>query len=509
MENSGISSKSESERKIMKILLVSTPAPAVRQTAIEKEYWKWHYALKTKLTYPNFSEKELTKLGNSENQNVGLLSIANVLKKKGHKVFYLAPKPENAPLQKREKLFGRKLLEIIKKEMPHIVCFSAHTCAIPTAMSYAESAKSTNPKIITIIGGPHASGVNGKDLGELLSAFDFVVKGKGELPIAMLADALEKRCSTDYIPGICYRKGNKIIAKEPAMVGFSDYPRPANGLLNVKTLPAARVFTSLGCRRNGSCVFCADTIHNKGFTERPVGEAIDEIKYLHRKFRTKYVYFGDENFFFDKERAINAIDKINKLNLDIVVGYQVRLESADEELIRKVAESRKCTEIQYGVESASQEILNLNRKGLRYENVKKICKLTKKHGINVHCYFLVGLPGETKETAESTINEMCSLLESGLVDFVEYRIAVPFPGAPMYDNAKEFGVKILKKNWKLYRGENLPQYELNNLSRHEIYNSYQKGLRRVAEIYKERYIKKFGKRLPKINVLSAVTEGGF
>ena len=509
MENSGVSSKSESERKTMKILLVSTPAPAVRQTAIEKEYWKWHYALKTKLTYLNLSEKELMELGNAENQNVGLLSIASVLKKKGHKVFYLAPKPENAPLQKREKLFGRKLLEIIKKEKPHIVCFSTHTCAIPTTMGYAKSAKSINPEIITIIGGSHASGVNGKDLAELLSAFDFVVKGKGELPISMLAYALESGSPIDYIPGICYKRKNKTIAKEPVMAGNANYPCPANELLNVKRLPAGRVFTSLGCRRNGSCVFCADTIHNKGFVERPMGEAIDEIKYLHRKFRTKYVYFGDENFFFDKERAINAIDKINKLWLGIVVGYQVRLESADEELIRKVAESRKCTEIQYGVESASQEILNLNRKGLRYENVKKICKLTKKHGINVHCYFLVGLPGETKETAESTINEMCSLLESGFVDFVEYRIAVPFPGAPMYDNAKEFGVKILKKNWKLYRGENLPQYELNNLSRHEIYNFYQKGLRRVAETYKERYIKKFGKRLPKINVLSAVIEGGF
>lgn len=493
----------------MKILLVSTPAPAVKQTAVEKEYWKWHYALKTRLTYLNLSEGELTKLGNSENQNVGLLSIASVLKKRGHKVLYLAPKPENVPIQRREKSFGRKLLDLIKKEKPHVVCFSAHTCAIPTAMGYAKSAKIINPKIITIIGGPHASGVNGNDLKELLLAFASVVKGRGELPMAMLAEALKNGCSADYIPGICYRKGNKIIAKEPAMTGFSDYPHPANELLNVKILPAARVFTSLGCRRNGSCVFCADTIHNKGFVERPVAEAIDEIKYLHRKFKTKYIYFGDENFFFDKGRALNAIDKINGLGLDIVVGYQVRLESADEELIRKIAESRKCTEIQYGVESASQEILNLNRKGLRYKKVREICKLTKKYGINIHCYFLVGLPGETKETAEFTINEMCSLLESGLVDFVEYRIAVPFPGAPMYDNAKAFGVKILQKNWELYRGENLPQYELNGLSGKEIYNFYQEGLKRIAKIYRKRYIKEFGNKLPKINVLSAVTEGGF
>ncbi|MBI2530021.1 MAG: B12-binding domain-containing radical SAM protein [Candidatus Diapherotrites archaeon] len=493
----------------MKILLVSTPAPAVKQTAVEKNYWKWHYALKTKLTYSNLSKKELIELGNAENQNVGLLSIASVLEKKGHKVFYLAPKPENVPIQEREKLFYKKLLELSKKENPQMICFSAHTCAIPVAKSYAKLAKSINPKIVTILGGPHASGAGGKDLEDLLSAFDFVVKGKGELPIAMLAEALENKHSINYIPGICYRKGSKVIAKEPAMTGFSDYPHPANELLNVKTLPAARIFTSLGCRRNGSCVFCADTIHNKGFAERPIAEAINEIKYLHKNFKTKYIYFGDENFFFDKERALNAINKINKLRLDIVVGYQVRLESTDEEIIKKVAESKKCTEIQYGVESASQEILNLNRKGLRYKKVREICKLTKKYGINAHCYFLVGLPGETKETAELTINEMCSLLESGLVDFVEYRIVVPFPGAQMYDNAKEFGIKILHKNWELYRGENFPQYELNYLSGKEIYNFYQKGLKKIAEIYKKRYLERFGKELPKINILSAVIEGGF
>src|SRR3989338_5274349 len=207
MENSRASSKSKSKRKTMKILLVSTPAPAVRQTAIEKNYWKWHYALKTRLTYPNLTEKELTELGNAENQNVGLLSIAGILKKRGYRVLYLASKPENVPIQMREKSFGKRLSNLIKKEKPHIICFSAHTCAIPNAMSYAKSAKIINPEVITIIGGPHASGINGNDLKELLSAFDFVVKGKGELPIAMLAEALEKGHSADYIPGICYRKG--------------------------------------------------------------------------------------------------------------------------------------------------------------------------------------------------------------------------------------------------------------------------------------------------------------
>ena len=65
------------------------------------------------------------------------------------------------------------------------------------------------------------------------------------------------------------------------------------------------------------------------------------------------------------------MDAIKLIKLDITVGYQTRIKSIDEELISKAAESGMCTEIQYGVESGSQEILDLNNKGLRIEKVVK------------------------------------------------------------------------------------------------------------------------------------------
>ncbi|MDD5163363.1 MAG: radical SAM protein [Candidatus ainarchaeum sp.] len=469
----------------MRILLVSVPAPAVRQTTIEKEFWKWHYALKEKLTYKNIPKRALKNFGNLENQNVGLLSIARVLLENNHKVSYLAPMP-NPGLQEKD-FFFKKILGLIKSKKIEMACFSAHTCAIPNAISFAKQIRMAFPDVLAVIGGPHANGAKGKDLEELQKNFDFVVQGPGEKQLLEI---------------IAKTEGTKIKAKIPV------FPFPANTLLNVKELPAARVFTSLGCRKCSQCVFCAD-IHNKNFVARPLEKAFEEIQDFYNNFNTRYVYFGDENFFFEEKRALKAIKKVKELDLRLDFGFQARITNASEKILSSLAASNKCSEVQFGIESANQEILNLSNKGLSFEYAKHVLAKAKKHGLTTHCYFLTGLPGETRETAMQTIRAMCSLLEKGLTDFVEYRIAVPFPGSPMYDQAEKYGIKILSRNWGLYRGENKPQHSLTALSQEQIYSLYLKGLEEVTKIYKQKHIQKFGSEKSNIAAQSAIIEGGF
>jgi len=129
--------------------------------------------------------------------------------------------------------------------------------------------------------------------------------------------------------------------------------------------------------------------------------------------------------------------------------------------------------------------------------------------MSTHCYFLVGLPGETQHTAELTIEKMKELLSNDFVDFIEYRCVVPFPGAPMWNDAEGYGIKIKHMDWRLYRGENPPAFDLENLTSEQIYGFYLEGLREITALYKKRYSREFGDRLPDINVLSAVNEGGF
>jgi len=485
-----------------RVLLVSVPAPSVRQKKVEKDFWYWHYALKARLTYPHLKTSQLRLLGESENQNVGLLSIASALEANGFKVDYLAPSLAFGD-DRRILNFEHCLQVMVARDRYDFVGFSAHTCAIPLAKEFAQIVKVWRPEITTLLGGPHATGSTGQELEDLLDAFDYVVRGKGEIPFLRL---IQRQNDT---PGISFRHGDRHSVTEPCFASPEHYPSPANHLMNIKELPAARVFTSLGCRKGKKCVFCADGMHTRTFITRPIEDVVAEMIWFYQHLGTRYFYLGDENLLLDQIHAQAVFDGLRQLPDDIVIGCQARIESANEKLISALARTGKCTEIQYGIENADQEVLNLNRKGLRIKQVRKVCGLTKPLGIRVHCYFLVGLPGETSKTAELTIEMMEQMLQEGNADFVEYRSVIPFPGAPMWEEAERYGIHLRHKRWEKYRGENVPPFDLDNLTAREIHRYYLEGLRRITVQYKSRYLREFGSTVPDVNVLSSINEGSF
>lgn len=482
-----------------KVLLIAVPAPEVEQNEIEIDYWKWHYSLKTNLTYTNLNKDQLLKFGNTENQNIGLLSIASALQEKEIPVKYLAPSIKySGPC--REDDFWDDMKRLIEEFQPEFIAFSSPTCSVELAMVYAERAKAINPRVMTLIGGAHANGVDGEELREIAQKFDFVIRGKGEIPMVNLVTG------SGDMSGISYMKGNEFIENPLNLVGLPGYPKADNKLLNISELPAARIFTSLGC--GGECIFCVD-INTKKYVEIPDQNIIDEILYMYNNLGTRYFYLGDENFFMNKKRAFILLEKISRLNLDVIFGFQARIESTDEDVIRAVASLGSCTEIQYGVESANQRVLDISKKRLDVRKVKQICQLTKKYGIHTQCYFLVGLPGETRETAKETQDMMTSYLREGIIDMVEYRCVIPFPGSEMWNNRQLYGIHLKHTNWKYFRGENKPPYDLATMKSSEIYDFYLTGLQDITKVYTERYRRDFGHKNIDINVQSAVTEGGF
>lgn len=484
-----------------RVILVSVPAPAINQTDVESDYWRWHYALKIKLAFTNFTSEDLLNLGNTENQNVGLLTIANYLKSNGIDVTYLAPSLL-VPEENREQHFFKMLEKKVHSINPHLIGFSASTCSIGTAMNYSERIKHLQKDTITVIGGAHASGVKKQFIAELLESFDYVVRGFGEIPLLNLING------NVNIKGLSYKSGDTIVNNGVSVVTAEDYPNSDITMLNIEKLPAARIFTSLGCRNGSKCVFCAD-INNQFMFSRKASHYINEMKTFQSRFGTKYFYFGDENFFFDKQRAHTVIKELAQFKNDIVIGLQSRISDCEEKELEALANLGQCTEIQFGIESGSQNILDLSNKRLIIDDALKVCRTAKSFGINTHCNFLIGLPGETYETAEQTIELMEFLLESGIVDVVEYRIVIPFPGSAMWNARKRFGVEILHTDWDKYRGENIPPFRLENLDPETMYEIYLKGLERILKAYQKRYLRDFGKVMVDTSVLSSVAENSF
>jgi radical SAM superfamily enzyme YgiQ (UPF0313 family) len=113
-------------------------------------------------------------------------------------------------------------------------------------------------------------------------------------------------------------------------------------------------------------------------------------------------------------------------------------------MIQKMYEAG-CIFIQYGVESGNSEILKACKKGITLEQVREAVKIAKEVGIGVLCSFIIGLPGETKETIKETMD-----FAQSLGTYYGYHVLAPFPGTEVRERADELGVKVLTDNWLRY-----------------------------------------------------------
>jgi len=108
-----------------------------------------------------------------------------------------------------------------------------------------------------------------------------------------------------------------------------------------------------------------------------------------------------------------------------------------------------CQAICFGVESGSQEILDLVKKKSSLEKVKEAMRMTQAVGITALASFIIGLPGETEETLRKT-TEFANELHEEFGSLYGFHILAPFPGTEVRDRAADYGLEILTNDWTQY-----------------------------------------------------------
>jgi radical SAM superfamily enzyme YgiQ (UPF0313 family) len=121
-----------------------------------------------------------------------------------------------------------------------------------------------------------------------------------------------------------------------------------------------------------------------------------------------------------------------------------RVDTVDPPLLRKLKEAG-CAMICFGLESGNQEILDRASKRTTLEKARQAVKLSKEAGISPFGSFVLGLPGETRQTMEETL----SFAKSLGIPF-GFHLLSPFPGTRIREKAAEYGIKILTEDWSLY-----------------------------------------------------------
>jgi radical SAM superfamily enzyme YgiQ (UPF0313 family) len=299
------------------------------------------------------------------------------------------------------------------------------------------------------------------------------------------------------VKGISYKKNKKIIhnSERTLIENLDGIPYPARHLLkgryyfiDAKKCPLDVMITSRGCPFR--CIFCT-RVWGRNYRMRSKMSVVDEMEFLVEERGVKEIHVIDDIFNLNIQRAKDICNEIIKRNLDMVWALPSGIRSnkalIDEELAKKLHYSN-CWMLAFGIESGDQKILNIAKKDLKIEEVKRAVKICRDAGIEeLWGFFLMGLPGETKESIEKTIDLACELD----LDVAKFHILVPFPGSEVYEIYKK--QNLIRTNDLSAFGIHLPPvFELPDISTKELLEANKKAYRKFYT--KPRNLIKFIKR---------------
>lgn len=219
---------------------------------------------------------------------------------------------------------------------------------------------------------------------------------------------------------------------------------------NFKYLPGTYTMAGRDCWW-GKCHFCSWTSLYPGNTYRTVSveRQLNEIGTLIDRYRIKEIF--DDSGCFPRGKWLEdfcqgVIDR--GYHNRVVLGCNMRVGGLTQEQFGLMNRAN-FRFILIGLESMNQPTLNRLKKGIRAEQVEETCRMAKKAGLEPHITAMVGYPWETREDAMQTINFARRLFKKGYIDSLQATIVVPYPGTPIFEEARKKGW-LLTEDWDNY-----------------------------------------------------------
>jgi len=399
---------------------------------------------------------------------LGLAMLAAVLEKKVDSVHIL----DLAALG----MSDESLITRISQEKPDIVGITAMTPTIDNALNVAKKVKETDGDIQVILGGAHATLLPEETLRGSAD-IDVIVCGEGEQTTPEVVKVLEENSDhLNQVAGIAYRQGTGVRTNplRPPILDLDSLPFPAFHLLPIgkyrlhppfgRQMPIMPIITSRGCPYR--CIFCSKSVFGHKYRSNSPAYVLDQIRLLSERFGVKEVKFYDDSFTLDRKRVATICALLKEQHLDIPWTCETRVNLVDRDLLKTMMEAG-CYMIEYGVESGNPQILENLKKDITLEQAARAFEWTHEAGIETVAYFMIGSPGETRETIEETIG-FAKKLDP---DFVQFSTATPYPGTELYRMFLEEG--FMPEQWSKYvyadlRPDDNPAFETKNLTREEL-----------------------------------------
>lgn len=402
---------------------------------------------------------------------LGLAYIAAFLESAGHeaKILDMSVEPQTK----------QSLYSLVRKYNPEIIGMTANTATVETAYEILTDLRQEFPENLYVMGGPHPTAIP----EESLAYSDIVVRAEAEETFLEITNAYSKRSwqksDLKEIKGISAKIDGTILHTEnrPINNDIDGYPLPARHLLKMgayhyfgaRRSLITNMITSRGCPFN--CNYCNKNIFGHKFRARGAESVLQEIDCLVTDFGIKEIHISDDTFNMDKKRALDICRMIKHRGYDLAFYPHngIRVDSVDAEQLSGM-KSAGFYAMVYGVESGNQQILNNIGKGTTLEQARTAFKLSKRMGFETWGFFILGLKGETRQTALDTIRFAKELDP----DFAKFHILVPYPGTCEYERLKN---RMLIKKWSDFSIFNSPTFEPDNMASHELNNLFQYAVR--------------------------------
>jgi radical SAM superfamily enzyme YgiQ (UPF0313 family) len=348
--------------------------------------------------------------------------------------------------QVRDDVMGMIKKHVKKMERPYIFGFSVLTAALKNSIIVSKKLKELYPDSVIIFGGIHPSALP----EEILSYghIDLVVIGEGEEVVPELYRCIKSGKDFRHLGNIAYMHEGKMI-KNKQMVRMEDIdkmpPFPYHRF-DQKKYDLGIVMTSRGCPYD--CIFCSNrVVTGKRYRFRSAASVMEDLDMIHNKYNRTSIDFWDDNLLVSKERIYALISEIKRKGLDkkITFTLQARADNVDKKILSDLFNAG-FKGIFFGIETASDRLLKILKKGESVEDCRRAVMMAKEAGFIVGATFIYGIPGETHEDRMACIR----LADELKLDMVRYNNATPYPGTELFEIAKREGrlrVKGLYENF--------------------------------------------------------------
>ncbi len=286
-----------------------------------------------------------------------------------------------------------------------------------------------------ITGGPFVSsyGIHQNNLlMNVFSEIDFAVIGEGEITTPKLIESLED-LSKPMPKGVIFREKNKLISTgvgemlsnldDIPEVDFADWTALTNNVEN----NVLNTGFSRGCYNR--CSFCYQIAPGvRSFSFSRIDHELERITGL----KPRQIMLMDTTFTYDRARALGIAKLANKHGLKY--GIETRVTDVDYDLMKELKKSG-CYHVHLGIESFDEDLLKNANKNITLDQIYKAIDGCQRAGLETIGFFLVGLPGENKNSLQKTIK---GIKETRILPHP--RILIPLPGTQIYRDALKRGL---------------------------------------------------------------------